>query len=90
MKDVLFHNLFGIKGRKTTSVVPPSWNPAPNKLRSKNIPTQNNIRGTALRFSDTQPLGAISEPEVEGGTNPDYSGGACDEGNLNNIALRKS
>jgi hypothetical protein len=33
------------------------------------------------------PAEGLGEPEVEGGTNPDYSGGACDEGNSRLLAL---
>jgi len=38
-------------GHETTSVVPPSWNPAPNNIKCTDISAQNNIRGTSLRSS---------------------------------------
>ncbi len=47
----LIRNIVKCRGHETTSVVPPSWSPAPNKLRSRNNPGQNKLISTILRGS---------------------------------------
>ncbi|MGM0503949.1 MAG: hypothetical protein ACQESQ_04960 [Bacteroidota bacterium] len=56
-------NIIGARGMRPLRPSS-SRNPVPNIIKSRDIPAQNNIRGTTSR-------------------------GACDEGNLNNLALRK-